>query len=274
MNVTVHIEKLLEDDPWTDYYEVLHDFDTVEYFREDLGYSVPRSLFNKGDGLLDRQGYPEACRFWSATGKGAPLTKELQWYWFNLCMLSMYGDVYDSPTWKAMTPIQRKEFVNEWTTFTDDRRVLTNHAGTNIRANYPANKILGIPLKSGLPLQFNLTMGGNVVKVLSHEEVSKNGEPHYEIEVWNGKNPAPDARNFNWRTHPHLVHRATNSTPFAYDRKTILMPPRGPWRVDPFVFFQERGSPYALLANERQWISVHRVRRLKKSELFPRPYVP
>lgn len=235
----------------TDYYIVLHDFETSVW-----NYK-PRSLFDPSDGLQNKQGYPETCRLKSRSGEGTALAKELQWHSFNLCLLYQYGFKYDSTGWKNLTNEQRKKAVNEWTTFTDSRRFWMNHAGTDLRANYVSNKVLGTPLKSGLPIAQNIVTGGNTVRVLRHEPDYFAGEPYLEIKVWDGSFPAPTTKD--------LIHLATNSTPFVYGSK---------WRVDPFGFFQGRGSPYFVLSKERQWIPLNRVRRLKESELFPRPYYP
>lgn len=238
-------------DPLTDYYVVLHDFET-----ETWNYK-PRSLFDLQDGLQNNQGYPETCRLRSATGKGTPFTESIQWHSFNLCLKSQYGFAYSSTGWKALTREQKRKAVNEWTTFTDSRRFWTNHAGTDLRANFVSEKILGTPLKSGLPIAQNIVTGGNVVLALRSEPDNLSGEACLEIKVWDGKDPVPTERN--------LVHLATNSTPFPYQDR---------WRVDPFPFFGGKGSPYFVLSHERQWIPLNRVRRLKKSELFPRPYYP
>lgn len=251
------------DDPLTDYYVLRHDFET------DVWQHRPRPLWSHDDGLLDKMGYPEMVPF--TERKGMPLTKVIQWFWFDLCVLSQYGTVFGTAEWNRLSREQQRKIASEWSTFSDSKRFATNHAGTDVNANHIAERILGQPLKSGTAKQQEVACGGNVVKAASHTPVNRYGEPCIEIEVWNGIQPAPDALTFNWKTYPHLVHRATIATPFGYDRQVSQT---GPWRVDPFAFFGGAGSPYALYFSSPNYVALNRVRRLRQSELFPRAYVP
>lgn len=251
------------DDPLTDYYVLLHDFET-----EVWDYR-PRSLFSPDDGLLDKMGYPEMVPF--TERKGMPLTAVIQWFWFDLCVLSQYGTVFGTVEWNRLSKEQQRKIASEWGTFTDSKRFATNHAGTDENANHIAERILGQPLKSGTAKQLEVACGGNVVKAVSHTPVNRYGEQCIQIEVWDGINPAPNALTFNWKTHPHLVHWATNVTPFGYDRQPSKT---GPWRVDPFWFYGGAGSPYALYFSSPNYVPLNRVRRLHASELYPRPYSP
>lgn len=254
---------VLQDDTLSDFYVLLHDFQTPAWnFR-------PRSLFSHDDGLLDKSGYPEMVPF--TERKGMPLTKEIQWFWFNLCVLSQYGTIFGTAEWNRLSKEQQRKIASEWGTFTDSKRFATNNAGTDVNANYIAERILGQPLKSGTARQLEVACGGNIVKARSHTPVTRYGQQCIEIEIWDGRNPAPNALTFNWITHPHLVHRATISTPFGYNRQPSQT---GPWRVDPFSFFDGAGSPYALYFSSPNYVPLDRVRRLRASELKRRPYYP
>lgn len=253
------------DDPLSDYYVLLHDFDT------DVWAHRPRPLWSRDDGLLDDHGYPEMVPF--TERKGMPLSKVIQWFWFDLCVLSQYGTVFGTAEWNRLSKEQQRKIASEWGTFTDSKRFATNHAGTDVNANHIAERILGQPLKSGTARQLEVACGGNMIKAMSHTPVlrlaaNENGDKEQveciESEVWNGIHPAPNALTFNWLTHPHLVHRATIATPFGYDRQPSKT---GPWRVDPFSFFGEAGSPYALYFSSPNYVPLHRVRRLKASEV-------
>lgn len=248
---------------WSDYYVLLHDFELARYDYK------PRPLFDPDDNLANSMGYPEMVPF--TERKGMPLNETMQWYWFDICVLAQYHTVFGAIRWYSLTSEQRKKIAAEWGTFTDSRRFATNHAGTDANANYVAARILGEPLKSDLPKQFEVACGGNIVKAKSHEPVNRYGEPCIEVEVWNGRNPAPDALTFNWMTHPHLVHLATIATPFGYDGQPTRT---GPWRVDPFPFFGGAGSPYALYFSSPNYVPLSRVRRLRKHELPIKATVP
>lgn len=254
--VDIHFDTLSTDEEWSDYYVLLHDFET------EVWEHRPRSLFAPDDSLGDDHGYPEMVPF--TERKGMPLTQVIQWFWFDLCVLSQYGTVFGTAAWNRLSRLEQRKIANEWGTFTDSKRFATNHAGTDVNANYIAERILGQPLQSGTAKQLEVACGGNIVKAVSHAPVNRYSEPSIEIEVWNGIYPAPNALTFNWITHPHLVHRATISTPFGYDR---LPSKTGPWRVNPFPFFGEAGSPYALYFSSPNYVPLHRVRRLKVSEV-------
>ena len=269
MSVQIHVSVSMEtpapavDDPWSDFYVLLHDFETEAWEHR------PRPLFAPDDGLLDDRGYPEMVPF--TERRGMPLTQVIQWYWFDLCVLSQYGTVFGTAEWNRLSRETQRKIASQWGTFTNSRRFATNNVGTDVNANYIAERILGQALKSGTARQLEVACGGNIVKAASHAPVTRYGDPCLEIEVWDGIYPAPDALTFNWITHPHLVHRATIATPFGYDGQVSQT---GPWRVDPFPFFGGAGSPYALYFSSPNYVAAHRVRRLRKSELNRSPYQP
>jgi len=254
--VDIHFDLSSTDEEWSDYYVLLHDFET------DVWEHRPRSLWSPDDTLDDEKGYPEMVPF--TERKGMPLTQVLQWYWFDLCVLSQYGTVFGTAAWNRLSLFEQRKIASEWGTFTDSKRFATNKVGTDVNANYIAERIFGQPLLLGTAKQLEVACGGNFVKAVSHTPVNRFGDECIEVEVWNGIYPAPNALTFNWITHPHLVHRATISTPFGYDR---LPSKTGPWRVDPFPFFGGGGSPYTLYFSSPNYVPLNRVRRLKASEV-------
>ncbi len=153
VRITVSMETpaLPVDDPLTDYYVLLHDFET------EVWLYGPRSLWSSDDGLGDRNGYPEMVPF--TERRGMPLTKVIQWFWFDLCVLSQYGTVFGTAEWNQLSREQQRKIASEWSTFTDSKRFATNHAGTDRNANYIAERILGQPLQSGTAKQLEVACG-------------------------------------------------------------------------------------------------------------------
>ncbi len=250
-------------DEWSDYYVLLHDFELSMYNHK------PRPLYDPNDNLLDRMGYPEMVPF--TERRGMPLTKTIQLFWFDLCVLAQYQTVYGTAKWSLLMTEQKKKIVSEWSTLTDSKRFATNYAGTDVNANYVAELVLREPPRLGTAKQFEVACGGNIVKAKSHMPVNRNGRLCIEVEVWDGIDPEPVAWTFNWTTHPHLIHWATIATPLGYDGQ---LSQTGPWRVDPFSFFGGAGSPYALYFSSPNYVPLNRVRRLRKNELPVKPTVP
>lgn len=249
-------ERQVDIDAWSAYYVLLHDQELALY------HYKPRSLFDPSDGLLDRMGYPEMVPL--LYRYALPLTEKIQWLWFALCVLAKHGHT----NWKSLAPAEQKLLASQWGTLTDSKRFATNKVGTDRHANFIAHQILREPLKDGVAKQLSVLCGGNMVKAKSHTVFHLGGKDVLEIDVWDGK-IIPNALHFNWSTHPHLVHWATNSTPFNY---AGMWSDVGPWRVDPFPFFN--GAPYIVYSSRPQFVEVARVRRLHVSELYPRPYRP
>lgn len=264
---TAPLELIIED-KWSDYYLLLHDQHCNVFRHLNWGYNVPRSLLYQDDALNDKRGYPEmvpcANRYWMS------LTQTIQIAWFELCIYMRHKRV----DWWNLSEEEQKRMATQWSTFTDSKRFATNHKGTDICNNYVMAAVMkdkGYIQRGEDAMQSSVLCGGNVVLALGHEPIYINRIAHIKIAVWDGINPAPNAITFNWNTHPHLVHLATNSTPFnlagAWSKT-------GPWRVDKFPFFDGVGSPYYVYSDQPQYIALNRVRRLKKSELFPNRYVP
>lgn len=257
-------------DEWSDYYLLRHDFDTSVW-----GYR-PRPLFSDTDGLDNTKGYPEMVPF--VVRKGMYWTDEIVRYMFDLCCLSKFGFLYKSEGWSYLSALEKRKIASEFEAAFNSGKFATNGTGIDKNYNPIGEEVLGEAHRTGLARQWEVACGGNIVKAVSNTPVkmlAQSPTPDapkeivdcLQVEVWDGKNPAPNAMSFNWNTHPHLVHWATISTPFVADYG---------WRVDPFSFFNGHGTPYTLLFNSPNYVPMHRVRRLKKSEvLFPnRPYYP
>lgn len=207
-------------------------------------------------------------------------SKAMTYYMFDLCLLSQYGFIYKSAGWYKLTKDQQRKAASEFETAFDSKRFLTNDTGLDKNYNPIGEEVLGEAHRNGSPRQWEVACGGNIIKAKSHTPVRKiatdvDGVKRpvdcIEVEVWDGKNPAPNALTFNWRTHPWLVHMATIATPFGYDGQ---LSKTGPWKVDPFSFFGGAGTPYTMLFSSPNYVPLHRIERLKVSELYQRPYKP
>lgn len=261
-------------DPLTDYYIGLHDFELRLYNHK------PRVLDVDNPNPKDNNmGFPEMIPF--TTRVGVPFTGPILWFLFDLCLMGQYGFRYNSPGWHALSREQKRKAASEFTTFYDSKRFISNNTGIDENYNPIAEEILGWPHRSKLGRQLEVATGGNLFKAISHTQ-------HYlvatdvdgvkrriaciQIEMWNGINPPPNLDVFNPSTHKHLFHNPTIATPFGYDGKWTKT---GPWRVDAFPFFNGR-SMYVLYGTTPNYIPLHRLRRLRQSELnaWRGPFVP
>lgn len=249
----------------SDYYVLLHDFET------DLWNHKPRSLFSDSDGLQNDKGYPETVPFVNRIG--TLLTKEILWFMFDLCLLSQYGFTYKSRGWGELTVTERRKAASEFETAFDSGRFITNGTGIDKYYNPIGEEILGQAHREKLAKMWEVSTGGNIIRAVSHDPVSKiatdidgvrRWTPCLEVEVWDGQFPQPSASVFNRDTHPHLIHEATISTPFGFNGEVSQNPP---WKVNPFPFFGGNGTPFPLLFSSPNFVPTHRVRRLKVGEV-------
>lgn len=265
---------ILEDDPWTDYYIGLHDFESPLY------HYKPRVLNVQNPNPKDNDmGFPEMIPF--VKRQGMPLTEEILWFLFDLCLAGQYGFRYDSPGWRVLTRDQKRKAASEFETFYDSKRFITNNTGIDENYNPIGEAVLGQKHRSGIGKQLEVACGGNLFLAVSHTphmmvatdvDGVKRRIACIQIQMWDGKNPEPNLDIFNPNTHKHLFHSPTIATPFGYDGKWTKT---GPWRVDPFSFFNGRGM-YVLYGTQPNFVPKHRLRRLRQSELLAwrDPFVP
>src|SRR5688572_26176802 len=113
VTVVTRVEKRAPDsDPWTDYYEISHDqFCKIMYF-------TPRMLhvyLGKNNYAHQKTtiGYPGVVPLQSPEErKGSPLTGDILWYLFDLCVRQQYGFSYNSPGWKALSREQKRKIAS------------------------------------------------------------------------------------------------------------------------------------------------------------------
>lgn len=265
--ITLFVPKPADEDTWTDYYEILHDqFCKVMYF-------TPRMLqvyLGKNNYAHQKTtiGYPAVVPLQSPEGrKGSPLTADILWFLFDLCVKQQYGFSYNSSGWKALSREQKRKIASEFETFYDSSRFITNNAGIDINFNPIGEAILGQPHRSGIAKQLEVVTTGNLLKAVSHTpvmmladdfnqagELEKMQTPCIQIQTWDGKG-TPEG---------HLIHWATNTTPFNFQNQWSRT---GPWLVNHMHFFDGKGSRFVVYSQYPQFIALNRVRRLLRSEL-------
>jgi hypothetical protein len=198
------------------YLQVKHDFET-----EDWQYK-PRSIilnYKKEPPLnpLPDTAYLPGCK----PNDFVPLSKEWQFFWFDLLRLASNG-----------TKTQ-PELLIAWEDLTKQGRAFTDFHST---AYGFTGYVLGINLNSNSPIQHkSISCGGNIVK-----KVGTDGGKIL-IKALNLSNPPPKAEDVwgKW----HLIHWATQSTiqeisDGAY--RVVRFPQLGSWGV-PFPLVSLNG---------------------------------
>lgn len=249
----------------------LHDYESANFFREDLGYSVPRSLVNPKDKLNDAKGYPEMIP--GDPRVGVKLTRNLQWFWTKLLVLSKYGieliehngTTFESEFYRILSRAQQDYIKNAWRGLTKSFTAFTNQRGTDNCRDYINKVNLGL---SEDPILWENTTGGSLLK-LESLRIYREGYRILALKtsdyhIWKNWTPA---------SHPGYFTEATNQTPFGFDGIPTL---RGPWRVDPFHYLDGRPVYVPIMSNTGYFhIKPSRIRILKEGERFPPyPYNP
>lgn len=245
--------------------QALHDYERREYFRPDLGYSVPRSLLNPKDKLTDAKGFPEMVPL--APRVGVKLTRNLQWFWVKLLVLSKYGielienstKTFESEFKRILSPIQQEYIKSAWRGLTKGHTAFTNGRGTDEFRDY----ISGINLSaSEEPMLWENTTGGSLLRLEGLREYREGYKvltlKTSDFHLW---------KNFTPERNPGYFSNATNSTPLGFDGKPSLS---GPWRVDPFHYLGGRPVWVPIISNTGEtYIRKERVRILRDGDRFP-----
>jgi hypothetical protein len=246
---------------------------SAHYYRADLGYPVPRSLYAK-DRLDDAKGFPEMIP--GDPRVGVKLDRRLQWFWFKILVLAKTGvelverieagrlvtfeDQYKRRRANGIINPDMDLFLkNAWRGLTKSFTAFTNQKGTDNCIDF----IRGISNNTNqLPILWENTTGGALLR-LESDRVYRQG---YKILALN---PADYALWKNWTpaSHPGFFTEATNSLPFGFDGIPTL---RGPWRVDRFHYLN--GSPVfvPILSNTGYfYIRKNRIRIMREGDPFP-----
>lgn len=257
------------------YVFALHDFQTKYYFRTDWGYSVPRSLYEDKDKLINTEGYPEMVPL--KPRMGVELTRRLQWFWVRQLVLSMYGiSIYEHDGLSVEEDFQRKldltrqSFIIEaWRRITKGHTAFTNGRGTDTCIDYIGKNNTS---STSLPILWENTCGGHTLLVNSKtitdtmEWIEVKTLKASEYDKWK----MADFRLPQWR--PFFTF-GTNSVPFrSGTRNTFAKTP--PWKVDPMHFLNGNNVPVPLIS-ATGYVYVHRsrIRILGSIDQFPEAYV-
>lgn len=245
--------------------QALHDYERAEYYRADLGYSVPRSLIDPKDKLSDAKGFPEMTPL--APRIGVKLTKRLQWFWVKLLVLSKYGILlveegertFESEFKRLLTAYQQDYIKNAWRGLTKSYTAFTNGRGTDNCRDY----INGVNLsKSEEPILWENTCGGSLLR-LEGDRIYRDGYKVFTLKT----EDYPIWKNWIPSSHPGYFTEATNSTPFGFDGAPTIS---GPWRVDPFHYLGGNPVYVPIMSNSGEaYIRPDRVRILKSGDRFP-----
>lgn len=260
--------------------QALHDFESPDewpedpsfrpmYFRDDLGYPVPRSLANPKDRLNDAKGFPEMVP--GDPRVGVKLTKRIQWFIVKLFVLSKYGilliederqgKTFESEFKRLLTRAQQDYIKNAWRGHTKSFTAFTNQRGTDNCIDY----INGVTNGSNeLPVLWENVTGGTLLR-LESLRVYRQGYKILALKtsdylIW---------RNWTPYDHPGYFTDPTNSTPYALDGKTLTL--RGPWRADRFHYLGGSAPVWTPIMSNTGffYIRKNRIRILKQGEPFP-----
>lgn len=255
----------------------LQDYESMDFFREDWGYSVPRSLLDDKDKLNNMLGYPSMVPLKPRIG--VKLTKELQWFWVKQLVLSAYGIeliesnsvTFEQEFNRRLLPTQQIYIKEAWRGLTRDNTAFTNGRGTNSVSGGEECRdyIRGLNLSAEYPMLWENTCSGNTLRVNSKtvpadaEWVEVRTLKTSEYGIW---------RNWNFRTHPELFTLATNSTPYLVGTRDTWTK-TGPWKVDPMHFLGGKDVPVPLIsAAGYVYVLRSRVRILVDPVRFPSVY--
>lgn len=230
---------------------VLFDWQTQYYYREDWGYSVPRSLFSDKDGLDNTKGYPGMCPLDPRVG--VKLTEKLQLFWVDQMSISLYQKRFSN-----LNEEQTKVIKQAWLGMTKSQTAFTNNAGTEEESGR-RNYINGWNLDGEYPILFENVCIGTTVELYNNYKYSSG----YKIktlrtsdyEIW---------KNWTFLDHPTYFTVATNST---------VIPFNGRWKVEPFHYLRGRDVPVPIISETGySFISPSRVRILRDNEYPPSSY--
>lgn len=254
----------------------LNDYQTSEYYREDWGYSVPRSLLEDDDKLKNDQGWPQIVPF--DPRDGVKLTKELQWFIIKQLVLAKYGIALiehysgtrlvtiEEEFYKRLTNEQQAYIKKAWSGLTKSWTAFMNGKGTE-EGSGNRDYINGWNLEGEFAKIFELCCGGNLLQLASNVKYGRG----YKVltlraaDYWKWKH-------WTFLDHPQFFMLATNATPFLRGTRDTLTN-TGPWKVDPMHYLDGAHVPLPIFsADGYVYAETHRVRILRADEPTPPPY--
>jgi len=237
---------------------VLHDFQTSYYFRKDLGYSVPRGLFEDKGPLKNEQGWPEMVPLEPRVG--VKLTEELQWFWFKQLVLSYFGHA----DFAKLTPAEMEFMKNAWRGITKGYTAFCNDKGTDTYRDFIRN----VNRDKDLPMLWENTCGGSTM-ALSSDDIRSKGYKVKTLRV----SDYEKWKDWTFLDHPQFFTFGTNATPYL-SGTTDTFTTTGPWKVDPMHYLDGKHIPVPIISKAGHvFVEPNRVRILDPREPTPNPYI-
>jgi hypothetical protein len=237
---------------------VLHDFQTTAFFRKDLGYSVPRGLYEDHDKLKNEKGWPEMVPF--EPREGVDLTAELQWFWFKQLVLSYFGHAELG----KLLPEEMKFMKEAWRGITKGHTAFCNNKGTDTHRDFIRN----VNKRAGLPMLWENTCGGSIIELSSTFKYSKG----YKVKTLK-TSAYKQWKDWTYLDHPQFFSFATNATPYLSGTKNTYSM-EGPWKVNPMHYLEGKDIPVPIISDAGHvFVEPNRVRILDPFESPPGPYV-
>lgn len=235
------------------------------YWREDLGYPVPRSLYRVKDKLKDWKGFPEMVP--GNPRVGVKLTKNIQFFWVKLLALEKYkillvekpGQTFESEYNRLLNRDQRAYIGNAFRGLTKSYTAFTNQRGTDNCRDYVNRVNLG---ESEDPMLWENTTGGALLR-LESTQIHRQGYKVLTLKtsdynIWKNWTPID---------HPGYFTDSMNSSPLGFDGIPTL---KGPWRSDRFHYLGGPPVWVPVISNTGYfYIKQNRLRILQQGEPFP-----
>jgi hypothetical protein len=160
-------------------------------------------------------------------GHYVELTKEWQFFWFDLCCKSYYGKYHEE-----LTSAQYSWLAQKWTAVGGDDKAFTNQHGLDYFRNYVLNTGIG----KQNPAIYTLICGGASTKPLSIVKNNR-GMLMAEIPSFDGTKPPPDVRTIDIKTDPRIFMANSITS------KEIIVDGRKTYAINPFPQFQKNYAP-------------------------------
>lgn len=218
------------------------------------GLPLPDGVFRKvahdfeaNDGLI-RVGMPSVLSMY--LNKYSELTEAWQWFWFRQMVHAYTRYVHWDE--KKLSSTELGILKAKWRSLTKTSEAFTNFKGTDRYKDYVTpNK-----LTTGNPGQEPLACTGNVVKILTDQEIRFAGQNWIAVETLDGSLPPPPIDLVNHLTRPDLVPCATNvpanKPSNNSDTWTLMYLADGTWKIDPFPQLAPGNTPFPLRTNGKE----------------------
>lgn len=218
----------------------------------------------------------------ASNGHYVPLTREWQFFWFDLCCKIYYGRYHQD-----LTPREYKHLAERWTVVGATTTAFTNHHGLDKFRNY----VLDLRSEKEEPMIYTLVCGG--ATLAGTPELFKKGNKRtwmLKVARFDGRKPPPPVETIDPYTDPRVFFATTITNRRIKDRYTIPVvdertnPPgyqtkeiREGYKVNAFPQFKKGNRlldcPIPLIASKDIYYPLKDLVPLPAAEK-PSPYFP